>query len=125
MISPVRPALVVFAAFVGGSVVGAAGMVGAIHSLLGSARADIIAARVEYQLSRMEELHAGQTQRVVDELERKIDNYVSGWDRDRASLDDASVQRALRHLRQYRAQYPRETGDAQKDAAVRRMLERP
>ena len=122
---PLRPALVVFAAFMGGGVVGAAGMVWAIQALLGSARVDIVAGRTEYQLSRLEELHAGQAQRVVDELERKIDNYVSGWDRDRAVLDDPSVQRALRHLRQYRAQYPRDSGDAQKDAAVRRMLERP
>jgi hypothetical protein len=120
-----RAAVVVVGAFVGGVVVGAAVTVLGIEVLLGDARTDVVAARTEYQLSRLEELHAGDTQRVVDELERKIDNYVSGWDRDRAALDNPSVRRALTHLRAYRAQYPRETADAQKDAAVKRMLERP
>jgi hypothetical protein len=120
-----RAARVVAGAFVGGVVVGAAVTVLGIEVLLGATRVDIIAERTEYQLSRLEELHAGDTQRVVDELERKIDNYVSGWDRDRAVLDNPAVRRALNHLRAYRARYPRETGDARKDAAVKRMLERP
>ena len=121
----VRSALVVLAAFAGGTLVGAAAAAWVVGLLLGNARVDVISERIEYQLGRLELLHAGQSGRVVDELERKIDNYVSGWDRDRTALEDASVQRALRHLKHYRGQYPRETGDPQKDAAVKRMLERP
>lgn len=119
-----RAWLVVAAAFGIAAALGAAFSAWAVHyAVLGQAEVAILAQRTEFRVHLLEMLRDGEKLKLVDTLERKVDNYVRGWEGDRVAMNNARTRLAIEKVRAYRSQYPRATDDPAKDAAVKRVLE--
>ena len=120
-----RAALTLVVVFATSAAIAGVSMAWMVHVFMtGATERETLGQRTVLRVEFLELLQAGATQELIDKLERKIDGCVGQWDRDPGVRGNDRVEVAIEKVRAYRANYPRVTADPQKDAAVKRVLDK-